>query len=450
MKVPLVWISHASLFAALIFRCGPEAFANTGFFLLAAVALIGIREAILALAFSWFMLLVSPGIAPDASMATVGRYVVLISAALSIFSRFHPSRCEPEHRNLLLHTVLLGLFFFLHSLMFSEFVEISVLKALSWTLTVIVLIAGWAGLNISQRNDLLSSIYFGLIASMILSLPLLGSPIGYLRNGSGFQGVLAHPQAFGLTMALLGVWVICKLLVLSRPPWKLVFMASLCAVLVIMSESRTAGFSLLGGVLSTLAFTCLLSRKKLPVVFPGLFSLRSLTIVFASMVTILAFWSGIQNKADVYLAKRSNVENIVEAYEHSRGKLIDVMWNNIKNQPLTGIGFGIASNPSTMEVIRDPYFGLPVSASIEKGVMPLAVLEEVGLVGFVLIFMWGWRILRRAAYAGGVPVGLLAAIIVSNFGEAIFFSVGGMGMLAWVLLGWVLTESNRKEKYQRA
>ncbi len=72
---------------------------------------------------------------------------------------------------------------------------------------------------------------------------------------------------------------------------------------------------------------------------------------------------------------------MLEAYDLSRGSLIDEMWQNITEHPLAGIGFGIGSDPSEMEIERDPVFRLPIGAPIEKGVLPIAVVEELGIIG---------------------------------------------------------------------
>src|SRR5690606_4707588 len=91
-----------------------------------------------------------------------------------------------------------------------------------------------------------------------------------------------------------------------------------------------------------------------------------------------------------YISKsgRAEVASVIEAYDTSRGGLIAEMWTNIIDKPLQGIGFGIASDPRDMDVTRDQLLGLPTGAAIEKGVLPLAVLEEVGLIGLILISLW--------------------------------------------------------------
>ena len=125
------------------------------------------------------------------------------------------------------------------------------------------------------------------------------------------------------------------------------------------------------------------------------------------------------------------------------GGLIGEMWQNIKEKPFTGIGFGIASDVHEMNVQRDPLLGLPLGAPIEKGVLPVAVLEEVGLFGLGFVVAWLWSFLRYWIRGGVVPVSVGLTILLLNMGEATLFSPGGMGLLSLILIGWVVACGQR-------
>src|SRR5690606_115878 len=101
----------------------------------------------------------------------------------------------------------------------------------------------------------------------------------------------------------------------------------------------------------------------------------------------------------------------------SRGFLIDAMLINIANDPFRGIGFGIASFPSSMIVERDPMFGLPVGASVENGVAPLAILEEVGVFGAILVALWILVLLRKGAVGGLAAFAVCLTALALNMGE---------------------------------
>ena len=113
------------------------------------------------------------------------------------------------------------------------------------------------------------------------------------------------------------------------------------------------------------------------------------------------------------------------------------MWENIEAQPWRGIGFGLASDPATMVVDRDPILDLPTGATIEKGVMPIAVLEELGAFGFIAVMLWLWMLISRAARGGGMTaLAVFYTALLLNMGESVLFSPGGMGLLFLILIGW--------------
>jgi len=248
MKLNRPLLVGAVVVVALFMRLASTPTANLSYLLLAAYALLGRAQAIQALALSWLFTMLNPGIAAEATQGSVGRYAVLLAASASVFLRSWQFHNSIKVRPATLATLLLGLFFVGHSWFFSPMVDVSVLKAVSWTLTMSTLIAAWAGLAVGEREALARYIFGGLIVVMLVSLPLLPLQVGYLRNGNGFQGVLNHPQAFGPTMALLGAWAAGHLFGVKRPPWLHVVLVGICLVLVILSETRTAGLALLLGV----------------------------------------------------------------------------------------------------------------------------------------------------------------------------------------------------------
>jgi hypothetical protein len=68
-------------------RLASENTANLGYLVLAAYALFGRAQAIQALAMSWLITMINPGLAPESSLAAAGRYLVVFAAAGSVFTR---------------------------------------------------------------------------------------------------------------------------------------------------------------------------------------------------------------------------------------------------------------------------------------------------------------------------------------------------------------------------
>jgi len=239
-----------------------------------------------------------------------------------------------------------------------------------------------------------------------------------------------------LTMALLGAWALARMLGESRPQWRSLLIAASALVMVLLSEARTAGFAMLLGLTISALVAPGLAGLRITRVLPGLLSRRVYLAAGLALATGLLAGSVISERMERYIAKKSSGSSLVSVYDDSRGELIRRMWSNVERSPWTGIGFGLASDYRDMEIERDATFGLPVGAPVEKGVMPIAVLEELGIVGFVMVGGWLSLATYRAARGGVIPLAVMGTVLFLNFGEATFFSPGGVGMLPLVLFGW--------------
>lgn len=433
-SVASLWV-YAPLLMALVLRVMPGGIGNVSYLLLAGYALLGRAHAIRALAMLWLFNMLG---VPAPSAASVGRYAVLFAAAASalLYSEFLSKR--PKLRPFTQATVFLGLFLIVHSLLFSPIVDVSALKALSWTLAMATLVSAWSGLSPGERLQVEHQLFWGLVLVLLVSLPMAALPFGYQRNGSGFQGILNHPQAFGPTMALLGAWAAARMFGEAKPGWWLLGLAGACVILVLMSQARTAGLAMVGGVALSILIAPSFAGRSIGRMVPGLRSKRLWTVIGAMLIVGVAFAPRIAETVGYYITKAGRVEasSFAEIYDRSRGRLMNAMLENIAEQPLTGIGFGIASEPWTMEVSRDPFLGLPTGASIEKGVTPLMVLEEVGIFGAMLVALWLFRLLRSGARSGLAPFAVCSTALLLNMGEATLFSPGGLGLLPMILLAW--------------
>lgn len=447
-QITPTWVTiYLPVAIAVALRVNSESTASLSYVALSAFALMGRPQAILSLALSWLFTMINPEIAPDAG--AFGRYLTLIAVTISAFIR---SGFLSRHVNIhyfTIATMILSGFFVIHSLMFSPMPDVSFLKACSWGLAMTALVSLWLGLKPHEFRATSHRLFLGLAFVLIVSLPLLALPPGYAVNGTGFQGILNHPQAFGVTMALFGSWAGARVLGERRPSWGLIALAGSALVAVVLSEARTAGVGLILGLGLALALSQLFTGRRLLQISPGLTSGRVLLTLSGCLIAGLALAPALSRLATHFLSKsnRATGGNLLDAYDASRGFLIDAMMANIAEDPLRGIGFGIASTPSMMVVQRDPIFGLPIGAAVEKGVMPLAVLEELGVIGAALVAGWLILLLRRAASGGLAPFAVCMTALLVNMGENILFSPGGQGLLILVLLGWAYASGSGADRH---
>ncbi len=416
--------------------------ANLSYWLLAAYAMLGRAQAIQAIGMSWFFTMINPGIAPGASLGSIGKYAVFLAACFSVILRSDILTGNMKIKRPVIYTVSIGIFFVIHSFLISPMPDVSILKATSWLMVTATLFAAWGKLNDEERGRLFNKLYVGLVVLMVISIPLVVLPVGYLRNGNGFQGILNHPQAFGSTMAILGALSGSSLLAQRKTSWSNVAVFCSCLVLILLSEARTAGVALVLGLMLGFIVVPWLSGKGINKVVPGLKSQRLWGAIGVFLIFGLVFYPFISQKVDNYISKSGragDIETLTAAYEISRGALIDRLLVNIQENPVGGIGFGIASDPIDMKVERDPFFSFPVSAPIEKGVLPLAVLEELGVIGASLVLLWFLMVLRSASANGLEPLVVTIMALLLNMGENTFFSPGGFGALILIFVSWACT-----------
>jgi hypothetical protein len=413
--------------------------ADLSFFMIALYALFGQGQAIRALALSWLFVMLNSGLVPESSNETVGRYAVLLAAFISVTWRSSFVRFD----RFVFFSAVLGAFFVFHSFFFSLIPDVSLLKALNWLLAILTLLVAWGSLDIVRRDEVQRWIFGFLIVIAVASLPFLLFPaFGYLRNGSGFQGLLNHPQVFGPTMALLGTFAFGRLLAQPQPSWWLFALFFGCLILLILSGARTAAFTLVISVIISVLLISIQSGRKIRAFAPALRSKRLGMVGALALIATIGLGPQLTDLWSNFISKsgRSQVTGVLESFNDSRGNLISLMTENIENNLFTGIGFGIASDPSLMIVSRDPILGLPIGAAIEKGVLPIAVMEEVGVPGLIFVTIWVWMLLRRALTNGIVSLMLALTVLLINMGEAVLFSPGGMGMLLLILLAFAVSK----------
>ena len=82
---------------------------------------------------------------------------------------------------------------------------------------------------------------------------------------------------------------------------------------------------------------------------------------------------------------------------------------------------------------------------LKKGVLPIAIIEELGATGAFVFFAWLLVALRRSAHVGANKFAIMLTLLLVNLGEYMLFSVGGMGMLLLILLtGAVSTKKQNR------
>jgi hypothetical protein len=199
--------------------------------------------------------------------------------------------------------------------------------------------------------------------------------------------------------------------------------------MVLLSQSRNA----VQAVVFAGAFSALLQLRREP--------RRGIAVVFGALValSVVLLLPQTQTAMRDFLSKYTGQPgtNVSASLQESRGRLVEASLANFTTSPVIGIGFGVASNPHTFKIGRDPYFGLPVTAPIEKGVLWVSILEEVGLAGVIMMLgLLGSLFLRVARARELGPFMVSTCALLTNNGEATLFSFNGLGALIWLVLAF--------------
>ena len=256
-----------------------------------------------------------------------------------------------------------------------------------------------------------------------------------LGGDGGLQGLLNQPQALGIFMAPFAAWAITGVLLMKRRSSRLeLWIALLIGALIILSKARTAGFGALAGVM-VVVITRVVGRRRLGQAKLG----KAILIsgLACGALAVLAVTTGQVSKIITdyaYKGSAGKAQNLNEAFYASRGGGALGEWNDFLQKPLLGNGFGVYPDGEFPAGVV--YFdGIPISAPIEKGFLPTAILQEGGALGgglltLVIALLWrrAWRNtdLRWRA--------MFVACLAINAGECVFMSPGGIGMFDWLLL----------------
>ena len=164
--------------------------------------------------------------------------------------------------------------------------------------------------------------------------------------------------------------------------------------------------------------------------------LGSMLMLFGVLLVVVAAVSELHSDAmSRWLRKTEDVEtdrrSLSEAVTASRQGLIEECMSDFRRNPLFGSGFQVSW--FTAELARSQS-GLVLSSPIEKGILPIMILGETGIVGeivfiaFLISFFTAGS--NRRLY---LSIAMMCLLLVTNLGEATFFSPGGAGGTLWIM-----------------
>lgn len=416
--------------------------------LLIAWAFTGTRRAIQSLFISWLLLSLNRGLGVDDSALVVSGETILlfflrwllIAVALSYPLLARRGEVGARRRRLMLLTSI-GILLVVANMFASEFPSLSVLKLsqfLIWLIAIISLFQSQSQ-NAGYWKSWITTFF---VTILLMSAPLMFLDIGYFVNGSGFQGVLNQPQAMGVLAAPLAAWFCTRFMFSRERTWPVLCGAALGAAFVFLSFSRNAVLAFFLSMAATLVIASGTLTNAIPS-RQGMAKFLAVCVLMGMLVVVPLVAIVLAPEILEFLTKGAG-GSLSESFEGSRGLLIYASWQNFLQSPFFGIGFGVPSNLAFMEIFRDPVFGLPISAPVEKGVLIMGMLEENGIVGSIFLIGLCYFIIRPAMRTSQPhTIGLVLGCLFVNIGEALLFSMGGMGFILWMLIAYAQLDAER-------
>jgi hypothetical protein len=249
-----------------------------------------------------------------------------------------------------------------------------------------------------------------------------------------FKGMSLHSQMLGPVVASIFALVLSDLVVNVRKANGLYLgLIIVCPFLIYKTSSRTAMAAFLMAVL--MAGFCAMKMHGIGARWRGkvrtcLFAVMALLAV--AVVSVPSLRDSIVRFALKYNAEAKAGDFTVEEAMSSRQGLIDRQLENFRRSPAIGNGFQVSEEH---KFLKNASWKQLLSAPIEKGVWITAILEEGGLIGWVILVgfyaILCLTLLKRGAYTG---LSVFCVMLVSNMAEFTMFSMSAMGGYTWCLV----------------
>lgn len=248
-----------------------------------------------------------------------------------------------------------------------------------------------------------------------------------------FCGVTMQSQVLSPLLACTFAWLACDMLFIEeRMRWPHAVLLVLSLPLMYKTRSRVALFTLIASLI--LVYFYLPRHISMRVQVKRW--LGSVLLSFGVSLIIVVAVSEIHSDAISRWARKTNDvdldrRSLSEAVTSSRQGLIDECMNDFRRNPMFGSGFQVSWFTSELAGSQK---GFVFSSPIEKGVLPVMVLGETGIIGEIVFIVFLFSFFSAGAQRRlFMSITMMIVLLVTNLGEATFFSPGGLGGTLWIM-----------------
>lgn len=248
-----------------------------------------------------------------------------------------------------------------------------------------------------------------------------------------FSGITNQSQALApITACLITFTLADMIFVMKRKTMLHIILLVICGWMLFKTRSRTGLFATAVGV----TFVLIYAPQKIKVSERVKRTIKRLAAVGLTCAFIVVVFGEVSNRmVTKWILKTNDIEAVKaergfeEGLTGSRQRLIQESWDEFYMNPMFGMGFQV--NWGSQELFGDQ--GFVMSAPVEKGLLPMTILGEGGIVGSIafVIFLIGFYVgCHRRHYI--ITIVMFTTFLATNIGEATFFSPGGIGGILWV------------------
>ncbi len=253
--------------------------------------------------------------------------------------------------------------------------------------------------------------------------------IGYQLNGRSFQGFFNHPQLAAVVFSFFCIFFFSLLFYQEGKSmlYSLLFFI-INLFLIYLSNSRTGMFSVIFVIPLMIAYSCLVSSNS---------KIKRIGKIYGSAILLIVAFIVVyyQEEVSTFIFKETRKQVLykdMDSLTASRQNLTNVSMVNFYRHPIIGNGFRTPNESKELELQYLPGTKIVISAPTEKGNFISAILEETGIIGFLIticiILSFGIFKIKEHKL---LVLPILVVLIIANFGEFFMFAVNGSGILFW-------------------
>ena len=359
--------------------------------------------------------LINPGIASSYSgVSSMIKWItIFILSGMILFSLYdeHADALKKIYLSFIFFTVII----IVSGFFFSSYPVVAAFKMISYVVPFLAILKGICNTSyIGWIKEVTEP--FGIL--LLGSIVLIPFPVGYLRNGHAFQGIFSHPNIYG---AMLAMFLAGFLYSSNKITLKEIIISIITTGLAVLSESRTGIF----------ACICVIILYLLSKEIRTKFSSKIyLIVIILTVLSIIVLDNSIITSIHSLIYKGGN-----ESVLFSRANQFESNINRFFVSPLLGTGFNVPYIPNVCS------YGFSFDLVVENGNLILAILGDIGIIGFAIFILCYLQLLKLG---WGNKIVLFIIPFVVSMGEQSFFSTNNFAIIMYIYISIFVADGIKK------